>query len=272
MPAFNIPEFEFKPPIDDAPNRSFPDEIALDPWVLYHGTSSVAETHIDSHGLRCSEPTFKKSDLESVVEIFDELQWAGRTGASFAVLKPFSLNHDFGHSQTKPVYLAESAYRALTFATRDFAGGEAARALRHSFGELWEFVDNETIRESHLSKLRKEAELLRQYGIEDAMPQTINVVDIKSRLENLESLRHLAQHFLKHHCHGVVYAIKLRTSDTADLQYHSAMGVKCFADISIDRIVGKIRIPIDYANPPFLSVTWAELPCVEGIIKSLQRQ
>jgi len=264
--------FVFDSPVDDGPNRPFPDEIALDPWVLYHGTSGQFEAQIESQGLRCSDPAFTKAELEAVDAIFEALQWNGRTGASRAVLKPFSLGHDFGESSSKPTYFAECAYRAMTFATRDFAGGEAARALRHSFDELWEFINDDGIREPHLLRIRGEAEQRQHFGNCLPGPANPNLSSIKLTLESLTPVRQHARHYWENHPHGVVYAVRFRPSDLEAMKYHSSMGVKCFADILPERLIGKTRIPIDYANPPWLSVDWLELPPFGGIIPALREE
>lgn len=265
-----IPEFSFDPPVDDCPNRPFPDEIARDPWVLYHGTSGLAEPQIESQGLCCSSPAFEKPELEAVDSVFESLQWNGRTAASRAVLNPFTLGHDFGDSSSKPTYFAECAYRALTFATRDFAGGEAARALRYSFDELWEFLNDEQVSEPHLQRLLRESEEWRQYGVTSPNPAPADLEDVRRRLESLDYLRSRAIQFWERHPHGVVYAVRFQPADLDEMSYHNSMGVKCFKTVPSDRIVGKTRIPSEYAKPPFLTAKWLELPPFSGIIQSLR--
>jgi hypothetical protein len=266
-----IQQFPFEPPIDNCPNMPFPDEITLDPWVLYHGTSGLSESQIDSKGLSCNTPTFEKREIEAVDAIFETLQWNGRTGASRAVLQPFSIVHDFGDSSLKPLCFAESAYRAMTYATRDFAGGEAARAIRYSFDELWEFVTDEEVRELHLQRLFRAAEDAKHFSVALPSPEIPDLVTIRGKLESLASLRARAQYFSKNHRYGVVCAVRFEPSDLDAMSYHGAMGIKCFDVVSPDRIIGKTHVPVDYDNPPFLSVNHLKLPPFKGIIKSLRQ-
>src|SRR5262249_20112779 len=104
----------------------FPDSIEDDPWILFHGTGAFFEKKIETEGLCASQHPVDRSGVQQVVSIYKRIRWAGSGGGS-AVLEPFSLNHDFKRPK-KPLFFAESSERASTFATRDFSGGEVARA------------------------------------------------------------------------------------------------------------------------------------------------
>ncbi len=265
MNCLMVIEFAFDPPVSDAPNRPFPDEIASNPWVLYHGTSGEAESQIDAHGFSRTGSPFKKADLQAVVDIFDELGWAGCSGSSLAVLRPFSLEHDFGDSAQKPIFFAECAYRAITFASHDFSGGETARSLRYCFAELWKYLQDESNRESHLAKIRREMVHCPQNGY---LPRDLPCSDlesVRSRVEALAPLRDLADGFKDRHEYGVVYAVRFSRDDLNSLTYHDTMGMKCFSDVSAEQIVGKTRIPSAYKQP-WLTIDWLQLPPCHGII------
>ncbi len=263
-------EFSFDSPVDDAPNRPFPDEIASNPWVLYHGTSGEAESQIDTHGFCRSGSPFKKADLQAVVDIFDELGWAGCSGSSLAVLRPFSLEHDFGDSAQKPIFFAECAYRAITFASLDFSGGETARSLRYCFAELWKYLQDESIQEAHLAKIRREVMCGQRNGRLSRKLPCADLEEIRSRVEALAPLRKLADGFKDRHEYGVVYAVRFSREDLKFLKYHNSMGMKCFSDIPPKKIVGKTRILKGYEQP-LLSVNWLDLPPFQGVIADTKR-
>ena len=126
--------------------RLFPSEICDDLWMVYHGTSSIFEQDIDKHGL-CWRPNLaSKAEVQSIVTIFEKMAWAGRHNGGLPVLKPFTLQHDLRTSTIKPIYLAESSLRALTFATYEFAGGETARALRFCLADLHQYLSSPALR------------------------------------------------------------------------------------------------------------------------------
>jgi len=132
----------------------FCSDIEDDPWIAFHGTTSSFERAIDSQGLVPQAALISKSEIKRVVKVFDAIHWAGRSTAGLAVLKPFSLQHDLAESELKPISFGEISYRASLFATRDFAGGESARALRYSLRDLEAFLSDSQLRESNLKRLR----------------------------------------------------------------------------------------------------------------------
>src|SRR4051794_35719220 len=93
----------------------FGGDYADDLWVGYHGTSNHAEKEIDSRGFMWREDSYSKAEIESILEIFDHLHWAGSDTAGFTVLASFAKG-DFTWSacgNQKPVFFAETSYRAL---------------------------------------------------------------------------------------------------------------------------------------------------------------
>ena len=120
--------------------RLFSLEIENDPWVLYHGSSNLAEARIATEGLKWRPALYTQSDIKAVCSIFEKLGWAGVHGGGYAALKPFSLSHDFAGSSTKPIFLAATSHRAALYASKDFCGGEAVRALHYAIGDLAELA------------------------------------------------------------------------------------------------------------------------------------
>jgi len=142
--------YEFDRELVRGKAQVFPDKICDDLWIVYHGTSSIAEDDIDRTGFKWMPSIANRSEVENVVNIFDAMSWAGKSGGGYSVLKPFSLDHDFSLSDRKPIFFAESCYRAFLYATRDFAGGETARAMRLAITDLHEYLTSVDLRHSHM--------------------------------------------------------------------------------------------------------------------------
>jgi hypothetical protein len=126
--------------------------FATDGWIAYHGTSSTAETTIERQGFVWNDSFYSRSDIEAVASVFRQLGWAGESLGGFAVLASFSTG-DFRHlgaSDRKPIFFSATSKRSLLYASRDWAGGETARALRIAFEDLDAFLNSQDFRRKTL--------------------------------------------------------------------------------------------------------------------------
>jgi len=249
----------------------FPDDICNNLWVAYHGTSSVYEKSIKKQGLQWMSNVATRSEVARVVDIFKKMSWAGRHGGGFPALKPFTLMHDFANSNVKPLYLAESSFRALLYATHDYAGGETARALRHAIGDIEVYVSSSELRAEHLEYLWLEYNQLRDRGAKPGDPPAeVDLNWLKDELSNLMELKTRATEPYEKHSHGVVYAVKFEPNDINYLEYHSSMGLKATNSINFKKIIGMVRVPknFDYhfRDDPY---RWRAITSDFGVIASL---
>ena len=99
--------YEFDHELVQEKTQMFPDEICDDFLTAYHPTSSIFEDDIDSLGLQWQPHVVRRTEVDAVVSIFEEMNWDGAHRGGIAVLKPFSQEFDFGCSHTKPIFLAE---------------------------------------------------------------------------------------------------------------------------------------------------------------------
>jgi hypothetical protein len=99
--------------------------------------------------------------VNSVVAIFEKMKWVGSPGG-YAVLKPFSLDHDFAQKERSLLFFAESSTWALRYETRDFSGGEKLRALRIAFDDLELYLNRPDVRQSLQEGKRAEVRSLTQ--------------------------------------------------------------------------------------------------------------
>lgn len=199
----------------------FPPEIENDRWVLYHGTSSVAEQQIDAEGLIWKPATYSKADIDQLISIFESMGWVGTNAAGMAVLKPFTQAGDFGSEDKKPIYFYDDGLAAAPFyATRDCAGGETARAVRYAMADLDLFLEDE--------------------GVRNRRP--VDLEWLRDSIASLSDLRKRCFATQDAYDYGIVYAVKFVPEDLESLTYHNAMGIRCFRDLAADRIVGKARL------------------------------
>jgi hypothetical protein len=229
----------------------FPEEIENDPWVMYHGTSSFNQESIELDGFAFGAGFVSRDEIQKVVDIYDKMKWCGLNGSSLAVLKPFSLMHDFGDSESSPVYFAETSKRAVLYASRDFAGGEKMRALRHSIHQLQRYLDEPEVRQAHWKNMKSEYDfLVNNNGLnpEASRPVDVDLTWLSSQLSLLSDLRDLTFGTLECHSFGVVYAVKIDASDLDALELHNTMGIKSSGRIAPSKIVGKVAVPRDYIH------------------------
>ena len=178
-----------------------------------------------------------------------DISWYGLTGASRAILEPFSINHDYNHAGVKPIYLAETCLRASLYASKDFAGGEVSRTLRKCFNELWQFVDNPKVQEDHMKKLKKENDYCKKNGFFfDEKTLDFSVDSLRQNLVELEYLQKMVEADYNNFNQGLIYCIKLKNPDLQDLEFHTRMGVKSFKGIDLGNIISKTYVPLNYVR------------------------
>jgi len=227
----------------------FPEEIENDPWVMYHGTSSFNQESIELDGFVFGSGLVSRDEIQQVVDIYDKMKWCGLNGSSLAVLKSFSLIHDFGDGDTSPVYFAETSKRAVLYATLDFAGGEKFRAVRNSIHQLQCYLDEPEVRQKHWKNMKSEYDFLvnnNAMNPEASRPVEVDLTWLSSQLSLLSDLRDLTFGTLACHSYGVVYAVKVNASDLDALELHKCMGIKSRSRIAPSKIVGKVVVPRDY--------------------------
>lgn len=82
---------------------------------------------------------------------------------------------------------------------------------------------------------------------------TVDLEWLKSELEQLSNVRHLADSAQPDHTEGVVYAVQPEPVDFDWLRYHQSMGIEATAPIPPSRIIAKISVPQDYEKGPLPS-------------------
>ena len=226
----------------------FESDIDQDPWVHYHATSSLYEDRIDAEGLRWTSNVFSAANILDVIRVFRSMNWCGVHTDGYAVLHPFSLLGDFQGKDFKPIYFREDSLHSLLYAERDFAGGESARALRYAIRDLERYLAEESVRAQHLHKQRCNAISLASQG---AVPGRVVRVDLdwlEEKIKRLRPLRERCDALKENYEHGVVYAVRFARKDIPALSYSNYMGLRCYAPIPPEKIVGKVRIFVDDVN------------------------
>lgn len=238
--------FKFDPTLVLEKTQLFPDYICLDPMVAYHGTSSVFEDQIDSEGLRRTASLVTKEEITQLTSIFEDMQWCGISGGGYPVLKPFSLDFDFRRGHQKPVFLAESSYRALLYACYDWCGGETARAVRYCLADLRRYLASAEVRDEHLETLWYEYnELEKCHALLPARPRPVNLLWLKREMERLSRLAERVDSVVSRHTHGVVYAVKFSEAEAALILNSGSMGIEVNS-ISSRQLISKVRVAADW--------------------------
>src|SRR5262249_15880755 len=95
-----------------------------------------------------------------------------RQQGGFGVLVSFA-QADFQNSNErnrKPIFLAETSFRSLLYASREWAGGETTRALRLALSDLYEYLNNATFRKQAVAETWKS---LRNCTPESVPPECV---------------------------------------------------------------------------------------------------
>jgi hypothetical protein len=236
----------FDPDRIAATGRLFSDDIDTDAWVMFHGTSGFNSETIERDGFKFPPDLIARDEIQRVINIYEEMNWAGENSGGLPVLKPFSLGYDFSGEQRR-LFFAETSSRALLYATRDFAGGEKLRALRVAFCDLDLYRQKPDVRERHQVRMQSE---FRRFGA--AQPVVVDLGWLENEMVRLQDVRKRADIAHLNHRYGVVYALRMTTTDLAALG-QGTMGIETVTPIPVSRIVSKIIVPPDYQWNDFAS-------------------
>jgi hypothetical protein len=264
----------------------FKEEFSKDAWVAFHGTSNHAEGQIESRGIAWQSDTYSKSNILAVLDIFDQLHWSGREQGGFGVLAAFAQS-DFEKSNRggkKPVFLAETSFQSILYASREFAGGETARALRLALNDLRAYLDNPVLRKKAVADSWKHLrgytpfpppsycvpqdlenvsfqhirELWGYFESFGSRPGVGGRVGVKpcpysdawllARLKELDKIHHCCDKLISNYQYGVIYAIRFTDRDLQQLATDHA-GLVFDGTISPDQIPAKCIISPDVGYP-----------------------
>jgi len=143
----------------------------------------------------------------------------------------------------KAIFLAETSIRAALYASREWAGGETARALRYAFKDLRSYLTSEDVDREHYARQEDVCiDLLTREGLPSPVIR-VNLAWLREAVARLASLEVRCQGLLEAYTHGVIYAIRL-TPDrlTGVIRPGGGMGIRVFRRISQTEIVGKVRL------------------------------
>jgi hypothetical protein len=257
--------------------RLFSDDIDTDLWTMFHGTSGYNAKSIERDGFSFQPDIISHDQIKCVAQVYETMEWAGESGGGYAVLKPFSLDHDFLDGRGL-LFFAETSLRGLLYATRGFSGGEKLRALRIAFRDLDSYLGQSEVRKRHEERMTKNFVPSSVFNahptmIEAARPVKVDLDWLRNEIENLRDIRQLADTAYLRHDHGVVYALRMSPDDLEGLRWHSSMGIEAAMPIPASKIVAKIVVPPDYQKNSFVEDKERErrIFCGAGLIAAMAR-
>jgi hypothetical protein len=236
--------FPFDPHLVEDNTQLFPDDICLDPYVVYHGTSSIHETQIDIEGLHWTPGLVSKEHVLRLTRVFEEMTWCGVTGGGYPVLEGFA-RYDFRSGSQKPIFLAESSYRAMLYAGADWCGGETARATRLALTDLREYLNSESVRTAHREEVQRESDALRERGAASQMSASVDLAWLRRQIDEFAELSAHLDSLHRQHSHGVVYAVRFERDQTASVRAHPSMGLEV-KSVSATQLIAKVRVPAEW--------------------------
>lgn len=226
-------------------NILFPEHIFNDVSVLYHGTSSINEQAIDLNGFISSKQIFSKEDIFSLIKSYIRMGWFGKATGGFVVLHSFS-KWDHSRLEGNPIFFHYDPVKCLTYADKDFSGGEKARSIRYCGDDLRSILSDDEIYANYKDSFDKIKPQMNFYAQEIGFP--INEVRLHSRDEIVEiydsheTLWEVTSNVFSEHQYGVVYAIKFDDRTVKVLRDGGPMGILSFTDVPPIQILGKVIV------------------------------
>lgn len=223
----------------------FPKEIYNDSSVLYHGTSNINEAEIESVGITPSKQLFSKEDIFSVIKSFINMGWHGSDTGAFNVLLSYS-KWDYSRTEGNPIFFHYDPTKCLTYAEKDFIGGEKTRSIRKCGRDLKKMLSNTSVYEKYIADFTQWGSSMSSYG------QQLGISRDEIRIHTLEEIeiiynrhQHLwirSEEIVERHKYGVIYAVKFNQQSAKDLRNGNGMGILSFSDILPDQILDKIIV------------------------------
>ncbi len=240
--------FKFDEGRAEKDRRLFSAAIEDDPLVFFHGTSGFNAEAVESEGFHGRLPPHEQ--MEQVIEIFNRMRWVGDNADGLGVLQNYTLRHDRVLDGKKLVFFAVRSLTALSYATRDFAGGETLFALRNAFHDLESYLADPVVREQHEAHMAKEYEWLKRSNtppsaLEKAKPARVDLGWLEAQLRSTLPIRELAQESYRKHDRGVVYAVRLTLEEFRKLERTSAAAVELDGCVPASRIIARMDVPGD---------------------------
>jgi hypothetical protein len=166
-------------------NTLIPIDVLADGMTLFHGTTNVSESTIDSHGLCWQQGLYDISLIDELLEIFETIEWVGLGGDAYTALKLYTKRVDFGAGAKKPIFLAPYPDWTVGYTRQTRAGGETAGLITFAYDSLLAFIEDENIRKdwrfyrfNHVKSTIHEVELPQSLTSID--PYTASAEDCKA--------------------------------------------------------------------------------------------
>ena len=251
-----FPTFSFASDSTGHVSQLFPTEIEADDWVAFHGTSGFNASSIEQYGFDPSRCPIASAAIQRVTSLFERIKWCGVDHGGYAALKPFSLDYDYKVPGESLLFFAVASSKALTYATRDFSGGEKLRSLRRSINDLYSYINDPYVRAQHIELMEHEYNQLIALNahptvIDDARPIDIDLDWLRHEITELDGIRCIANEAFSLHKFGVVYAVRFTDNDVDRLSWNQFMGLEVASRTSPTNIVGKVVVPIDFEKDFF---------------------
>lgn len=244
---------DFDPLRFESQGTMFPKELWDDCFVFFHGTSDSRAACIEASGFAWNPDLISQNDVAQLIGVYERMNWCGVRGGGLAILSSYSHGHDFRDGAESPVYFAESDSRAILYASRDFAGGEKARAARIAISELKDYLTNQQVRDEHSRMMAQKAasgDCLRfnplTHAIEQYEWKPVDLEWLGGELKKLEDLRLRCVSCFDQFRHGVIYAVRFEPMDFLNMEYSGSMGLKLKGTLPPERIAARIDVPSDY--------------------------
>ena len=232
----------------------FPPEIENDPQVVYHGTSSVFEEQIDRDGIQCGSTHLDEAALLCCT-VIKTTEWYEDSATTS--LTAYSIPRI---GREAPFFCGLYPQKTFLYTSREFAGGETARALRRIIPRLGVVAfENPDFFEQRFENDRQKCINKAKTGsfTQDKVLK-VNLSWLKEKVIELKKILPGLVNIYERHRYGVVYALKLESEDVPAVAYDCIGGLMIYRPIPIYKCVAKLIVHGEHCHGSDSNQDWEQ--------------
>jgi len=231
-----------------------------DPFILYHGTSSIYSESIEHDGWNMNEQPYDIADFQKICNFFEDIGWDGTPkNSGYSVLRSFSLGGDDNYVDSKPVSFSQIYWTARNYSRN--IGGESIHYFFLAIEDILNMCESKQLQDEHRKFLEDELKEFLDMQKKTSNPEFLNngINRYENFLENFSTdflnnsknitikLQEKYEHFKKIHF-PVVYVVKVEpdwfeNNDEFDILDDKSLELRAKTNISSSSLIARIDFP-----------------------------
>jgi hypothetical protein len=217
-----------------------------DPFILYHGTSSVYSQNIEEKGWIINDQPYDIADFQKICKIYDDMGWIG---TPYPVLHALTMGVGDKYVKTKQASFSREYPIARNYSIN--LGGESINSLFLAIDEITNISNNSALQKAHEISIKKELDELEKnsnnslsYEIDNYKKNLSNMTESffneskKFVLELLKKYEHVKINHVP-----IVYVVKVEPSWFENYGQELDDEDRPITDIPSSSIIAKVNLP-----------------------------